>query len=233
DHMAEQLQAVKNAGLVYLPNSKTQTGEDLWDVGFLSDDKRGDMFQGVLSDLSTQILRGLLIPDRSATSGEGTGSYAQAEVHANVLASTLEDIQKEFISDVIEPQVVDPLVLYNFGPDALDKTPVRIKAGGLTNEKKQVLFEVMKAVMATDPTLPEEKQSGILRRLDLPAIAAALELPMLSASEVEEREESTGNDDPENGSPDSGIDDQDEIGIPDERAIADELTQRGVLEEGN
>lgn len=221
--MADQMAALKNGGILLLPATKDKDGNYLFDVELLQDDKRGDMYQQRIDKLDTQILRGLWITDKAATAGDGTGSLAQAEQHAEVLAENLETIQNEFISDVVNPQVLDPLVVYNFGADKARTSQTKIRAGGLSSGMRDLLKEILINLLQTEQLLANGKKVKLAERLDAVAIAAELELPLVPIDELENLVDSRTEDPNGNQPPDPNLPINDQ-------AVADSLVNSGALD---
>ena len=187
EYMARQLQAMKNGGTIILPNKRDiVSGELLNDVEYLADDKRGDMFDGRLVYLDIQILRSLWTADKAATSGDGTGSFAQAQVHADPMAGPQEMIFREWQDDVMNPQFVDPLVLHNFGAEALRSSRTRFKSGGLDQSMKDLYKEIITAVMNVEAAMANGERVTLAEKLDMEGIASSVGLPMRSQDEINE-----------------------------------------------
>ncbi len=229
--LAEQLLGLRNGGVLMLPNRKDAQGNRAFDAELFMDDKRGDMFQARIDALGQQILRALWITDRAATS-DGTGSLAMAEVHAESLSMMLQSIVNEWVDDVINTQVVDPFVLYNFGEKALEESKTRVVASGLSKSYRDLLLNLITQLMQAEQLTENGGKVTLAERLDAVAIAESLGLPLRSAEEMEQLSEAKEERRPEDGDPPSGRtreDDDDPLGgeDPDERAVGDELIRRG------
>lgn len=231
DWMAEQVYGIKNNSVIVFPSDRWGSGEDKFALEYLADDKRGDQFENTLQALSVQVMRGLLIPDKAATSGDGVGSMAQAKVHDNVLAETLEAIQADFVGELVQPQVVDPLVLYNFGEYALRNSRTRIKAAGLSDEKRTTLKELLTAIMQAEQAEAGDRVK-LVDRIDVAAIAEALEVPTVSGEELERLMEERRRTRASAGAERSDLDNGDgsDITQDEEERIADDLARRGATD---
>jgi len=216
---------LKGGGVIALPNKRDQMGNLLFDVAPLTDDKRGDMFQQRLDALSQQILRGLWITDKAGTS-DGTGSLAMAEVHAETMSSMMQGILNEWLDDVVNPQVVNPLVLYNFGPEALKNSQTRLVSGGLSATTKELfktlLVQLLQAEQLTEGggvvTLAERIDGvNLLQQLGI-ALRSPEELEEISRQKAARRPELPGAPPREDGEE------------PNDEEIADELVKTGVME---
>jgi hypothetical protein len=184
--MRDAIAEMKNGGIISLPAILLEDGTTQgFDFELMQDDKRGDMFQSRIDAAQRNILRALLITDKAATSGDGTGSLAQAEVHERTMGGPLETDVQEFLDEVVNPQVVDPLVLNNFGHEKLRSTRTRVVTGGISGETMEVLREVLGKVMESEEIDPATGERVKLRdMLDIRGIAKRLGIPLKSAEEI-------------------------------------------------
>ena len=238
EFIAQQLLGLRNGGVLMLPSRKDAAGNRAFDAELFMDDKRGDMFQARIDALSQQTLRALWITDKAATS-DGTGSLAMAEVHAESLSMMLQSIVNEWVDDVLNLQVVDPFVLYNFGPEALESSKTRVVASGLSKSFRDLLLSLITQLLQAEQLTENGGKVTLAERIDAVGIAEQLGLPLKSAEEMEQLSEvkaarsaaiGGGNGDPSAGDED----DDDPLGgddDPDERAVGDELIRRGNTED--
>ena len=189
EYMQAILLAIKAGGGVVLPNvMDPQTQKYLFDFEYMMDDKRGDMFQQRLDALDVQILRGLWITDRAGTTGE-VGARAEAEVHAETMAGMLQSNIKEWLDDVVNPQVVEPLVAANFGPEAVRESGTHVTSGGLSADFKTLLKELLQKLIDAEQMMAEGGRVKLADALDGVRIAEQLGIPLRSADELKEIEE--------------------------------------------
>lgn len=231
--MAQQILGLRNGGALVLPNRRDPQGNLQFDATLLQDDKRGDMFQQRIDALSQQILRALWITDKAGTS-DGSGSLAMAEVHADTLSLTLQSIINEWIDDVVNPQVVDPFVLYNFGPEALESSRTRVTSSGLSKSFRDMLSTLLTQLLQAEQLTAGGGKVTLLDRLDSVAIAERLGLPLRSAEEMEELSEAKAQRAEEFGNgprPPGGEEEDEEFGEVDDEEVAEELTDSGVSED--
>lgn len=227
--MADQILKLKAGGVITLPYDKDPQGNYLFDYDYLLDDKRGDMFQQRIDKLGTQILRALWITDHAATTGE-VGARAEAEVHADVMSQSLETIIDEFVDEVVNPQVVDDLVRFNFGEEALRNSGTRLVTSGISSDQRQVMKDVLIALLNAEQMLADGKKISLRDRLDAGAIAKELRIPLRSDEELEEMME---NEDDQSRSVNAGGTDEEEIVInsDEENAVADQMIRDGILKD--
>lgn len=185
-YMADQVQGLKNGSVIVLSDAiDPATGKFLFDVDLMADDKRGDMFQARLDALSTQILRGLWIPDKAGTS-DGTGSLAMAQTHAETMAMGLQAILNEWIDDVVNPQVVAPLVAYNFGEERLKASRTRLVGAGISAAMQDLMKQLLLALLQTESLQADGVRTTLADRIDADAVAKQLNIPMRSQEELDQ-----------------------------------------------
>lgn len=180
-----QLLALKGGGVAAFPNKRDARGNRLFDAELVADDKRGDMFQERIAWLSTQKLRSLWITDKAGTS-DGTGSLAMAEVHADTLSMMLEAIVSEWLGDVLNPQIIRPLVLYNFGPQVLEQTKPRVISSGLSASTRDLLSKVVLGLLTTEQMLKNGKTVTFAQMIDAKQVAKTFDLPLHSQDVLED-----------------------------------------------
>lgn len=226
--IANAVMGLKSGGVLVLPNRRDQQGNLQFDVNPIPDEKRGDMYQQRLDGLNQEILRGLWVTDKAATS-DGTGSLAMAEVHADTMSSMMQAILQEWIDEVVNPQIVAPLVLYNFGQQALEQSQTRVTTGGLTKSMKDLLQSLLTQLLQAEQLSDSGSRVTLLERIDATGVAKSLGLPMRSPEEIEELAAQKSARTP-NTSPRPGAGAGEEDNEPDDKQIADELIKKGVME---
>jgi hypothetical protein len=231
EYMRRIMRDMKNGAFVVVPSARDDKSNPLFDIKYLTDDQRGEMYQGRIDKLGIQILRGLLVTDEAGTSQE-TGSRARAEQHAETLGTTQETTVDEWLDEVVNPQVVNPLVLYNFGEKALEESDTRITGEGLSGSMRDILKETFIAILNGEQFLADGTTIPLSKRIDGVAIAEKLGFPIVPAKEVEKlmKAAQNGEDPPAPGEED---DDEPEIDEETERAATRALERRGVLTRNN
>ncbi len=184
------MQAIKTGSNAVLPAGFDEKGNRKYQLQYLMDDKRGDMFQQRIMALDTAILRGMWITDRAGTThgsaGGGLGTGGEAQVHQETLGQTLEAIQREWVDQVVNPQVVDRLVLYNFGPQALEEAQVRVVPTGLSGPQSDVLKEVLFKLIDSENLQGSGSALPIYKHFDVPGITKALDVPLVDPEELKQ-----------------------------------------------
>lgn len=133
-------------------------GEDnrKWDLEYLTDDKRGEMFITALSFLDAKLLRGLFIPERVFTqdvSGKA-GSYALSKVHADMFLLGEEGLIVD-IEWQLNKYAVRRFVEWNFGEDA---PPCHVRIERITEARKQFLKTIFLEMVKKGTAIPSIKQ---------------------------------------------------------------------------
>lgn len=216
--MQDMATTLKNGGAAVLPATRDKDGHFLFDLDFLQDDRRGDMFQGRLDYLSTQIMRSLWITDEALTS-QGSGGRTRSEVHFETLTFALETILNEWI-EVFQTQVIDPLVLYNFGEQALEESRTRVKTTGLTEGQRSLLRDIFFRVMDADTI---EGGDRIINRLEVEKMSEQLGIPLGPELEEAQREARRAGAQPPTEEPEE---EEEEV---DPDAVAQQLQEEGVI----
>ncbi len=180
------LKLLKGGNGVVLPSERDEKGNYKYDVDFLKDDKRGDLFESYLKYKSGQILQGLLTPPRvgGAHAGSGLGTK-DAGVQQDQHSEFLESILYDFFAYINE-QYVNPYVLYNFGPEALEQSKTCLTPSGLSSGMKMLLRDILFKAFDEEMSLGSGKRIPLYKRLDAAAIMKELDVPMPSAEDLEE-----------------------------------------------
>jgi hypothetical protein len=182
--MQNVLMGLKNGEAVTLPGEYDEKGNRIVDVELLQDDKRGDMFQQRLEYLDLQIMKAALIADRAGSAGRGSGiGTGEAAVHFDILQMLLEEILQEWLR-VVQSQVIDPLVRYNFGEEAVTSSRTIIKSPGLSQWMRDLYRVLMQQLLQAEVALKDGKVVKVLEYLDAIKIAEALHIPIKSADEL-------------------------------------------------
>lgn len=183
--MEDGMEHLRANGIVVLPAELDENGQNfLFDVELLNDDKRGDMFQNRIDATERNILRGVLVTDKAATSGDGEGSMAQATVHQEVMEGPLETDVAEGV-DVMNNQVTDPLGKWNFGEERYEKSRTRLTSAGIASRTKEIFNEVLGRLMEADEI---EAQTGevvsVKDLIDVKGILDEIGIPMKSPEDM-------------------------------------------------
>ena len=233
--LLEQIAALRSGGGIYLPSDFIKgTDKWAWDVEFMQKDQRGQMMDGRLLACSIQIMRALWITDKAATAGDGTGARAPGTEAGGRRDETLESIVTEWL-EVVNEQIVKPIVLYNFGEQAARDAGVCIRMAGLTATKKEVYKDVLAQLIAAEQALAAGETPRFIDLVDMAAIAEELGIPLRPMKEVQELlknrladSEAAAERAIDSGLPGAGGDE--EITEEDERKAGDDFKKNGVEE---
>lgn len=130
DIAAQILTALESSGSLSLPSTTADYVQELagpgvadlykWDVKLLSDTSaRQPAFGERLKYLDTLKIRGLILPERSMLEGQ-SGTKAEAGVHIGLAITHMEGIDTT-ITQAVNEQIVEPLLVLNFGAGAEHK----------------------------------------------------------------------------------------------------------------
>jgi len=114
-------------------------GHKLWEVEYLEPSQRGDSFIRAIEYMNTMIMRSMIIADRTATAGDGTGSYAMSQTHLGVSQLHNQLVLDDFVSQ-INRYVVGPIVQYN---GRRSTPPAAIVVEGLDEGARGRLFQLI------------------------------------------------------------------------------------------
>lgn len=106
--------ALLENAVVTLPSEYDIKGNQLWNIEYLNDDKRAEMFERILNYFDAAKLRGLGIPDRAMSQDMSPGGTSSgAEASRDLLMVTLSSLIHA-IEDIINRHIVRPLQEVNF-----------------------------------------------------------------------------------------------------------------------
>lgn len=148
-----------------------------WHIEFLETrGAHGQSFVAQLKHLESLMLRGWLVPERAATEGQ-YGTKAEAGTHVEVALVIADELYRDIVRHV-NWYVVDPLLAYNWGPEAVGS--VHVEPIGL-DRAQQAFYRLLveKAFGA-----PQNLEMA-LEYLDFAAMVKALGLPHQEASTEE------------------------------------------------
>jgi len=159
--------AIQSEAVAALPSVCWETysrPEPKWDIKFLEEQKRGDMFLQPLISLEAKMLRAMFVPERVITQDTlaKTGSYSLSKVHADMFLLGEEGLATS-LEDQINKYIVRRIVQFNFG----NKVSASIEIERLTEARKEFLKDVFMEMMKTGDAKPAAR-----------AIAETLGLPM-------------------------------------------------------
>lgn len=162
-----------------------------WQISFLEAKGRHGMdFVAMMRHYEALIVRGWLVPERAILEGQH-GTKAEAGVHTKVATLGSSQLFDDMLRQ-INWYIINPLLLYNFGPDAENKVYVINNAmdPGLLEFLQGMMKEVLSNPANVDLFIRWLDIDQILDTLNLPKSAetvADLEAPVIpSASEKDQ-----------------------------------------------
>ncbi len=148
DSLNATLGSLRSSGSIALPDERDEQGNRRWDVEYLLDDQRGEMFRSYLEHLDAKKLRALFVPERSLTQDGSVGSHAAAKQYADTFLLMEAGLLRDVVGQ-INQFVVGPLVELNFGPAALGDG-VRLATTGISQQNEQILAEVLRLAVEAE-----------------------------------------------------------------------------------
>lgn len=115
------------------------------DVGVLESSHKGETFFSTLQYKDNQIFRRMFIGNLLLGDNSQTGTYAQSQTQLDFTTKVYDGILEE-IANIIQEQVIDPVVAFNFGANA--KAPV-ISFDKFSSGDMQKLFNILTPLMQT------------------------------------------------------------------------------------
>jgi len=173
---------------VAMPNTLAQYAQDLirsgvditklraWVITFLEPrGQHGAELTGILRHKESLMLRGWLVPERAASEGQ-MGTKAESESHGD-LAVAVAGLTLDDIIAAVNQYVIDPLLIYNVGPDA--KGSVYLSTSGTSPEQTAFVRTIIQGVLTQPGNV-----DLFLRLIDYDALLDQAGLP--KGSEVAE-----------------------------------------------
>ena len=113
------------------------------DVGVLESSHRGETFFDILQYKDNQIFRRMFIGNLLLGDNSQTGTYAQSQTQLEFGNMVFDGILEE-IANTIQEQVINPIVLFNFGKNV--KAPI-ISFDKFSSGDMEKLFNIIKPLM--------------------------------------------------------------------------------------
>lgn len=203
--------AIDGAVAVALPSSRDDTGEYRWTIQELQSTDRVAIFETALKLFEGQMFMAVIAPERAVRNPGQTGTYSEVASITDTFMLMEDDLLLDILKE-IEDQIVAPLVLANFGPDA---PRVRLTSGGVTDAQKAMLRDILTATLAA----PEG-----MARVDLDTLAATYGVPLV---EEEDEDDALGSEDLEadelaTEGDEDGEGEGDNLILPPELALSDD-----------
>lgn len=162
-----------------LPFVESNAGHQKWDVKYLADDRRGDMFVGILEVLYAMILRGMFIPENVvglSFDGKLEGTSNSADFFILMLESLINDAE-----EAINNGLYAPLLALNSEDWAA--AGARLKIDKLMWSRRAVLKEVLMQMLrvTTEAVRQGMRPKGMPSQVD---ILNALDVPVAQFNDM-------------------------------------------------
>ena len=187
-------------------DGKAGADMEAWTIDFLeTKSQHGAEFTDAMKHCESLMMRGWLIPERSATEAQTAGSRADSETSADI-ALTCADLVLHDLCQTFQCQIINPLLVLNYGDQA--KGTVRIKRAGLSAPLQAFYRALIQAALGNPTQL-----ALLLKLVDMNSLVSAAGLPApetvptteeLEATVASSRPSSPG-DEPGGGEPDKPL----------------------------
>lgn len=147
DALNSTLASLRSSGSITLPDERDDHGNRRWDVEYLLDDQRGEMFRSYLEHLDAKKLRALFVPERSLTQDGSVGSHAAAKQYADTFLLMEAGLLQDIVAHVNE-FILRPLADVNFGMAASDG--LRFATAAISRQNDEILADVLRLVVEAE-----------------------------------------------------------------------------------
>lgn len=158
-------------GIIGIPQevAKGEGGKLLWDIKYLQDDRRGDLFKDYLEYWTGQLFFATLNPRNALEGASAISDRIKLEMQQFVLQEWLNQVNELLIR---------PLVVLNFGK----KHRAQLVAKDLTGKREEFFKQIFQLSLQF---LPRKQRERVMSLLDFAAIIDQAGLPRSSAEEIE------------------------------------------------
>jgi len=155
----------KGSGVVALPSTTDEDGNLLNEFDIINDDRRGEVWIALLEFWLKQILRSLLITDRTLTQDTRLGSYGMAKAHTETFLDSLQESVESFI-DQVNAYIVPQLIELNLGKN---RAKAYLQVPRVSREYEAILVKVFENLVREEPSAREAIDTlEVLRKLNIP-----------------------------------------------------------------
>jgi len=182
DQALVALRAIRNGNPVAVPMEFDTSGNKMWDVQYLQDNKRSDMFLYYIQHLEIKKLHGLFIPERVASNEDSTGSFGMIQILSQRLTDSIEDFLQSML-DQINTVIVPRMVKLNFGDGA---ESCRLVTEQLQRSDKDSLVEIVKSLLDVEKTM-EQTANSVSANIDTRGLLDQADIPITQAPVVSNR----------------------------------------------
>lgn len=154
DELAVELvEMLQGQGAVMMPSEETDNGNPKWDIKYADNRQNGDdsPFLKFIEFSDRKKLQAIGIPDSVLSSDS---SFGMADAGGDMLVVIIEDIVTQ-LEDVIQKEIVEPLIEYNWGPKMLGKARITIDKSGLG--RRRLFKEIFVNMMRIAASMPGDK----------------------------------------------------------------------------
>lgn len=155
--------AARQGRPIALPSNSDEKGKELWGISYLEASDRAPLFRNAMEYHDVQMMRAILVPERSLTQSEATGSYSMAEAHGSFLIERQEEVI-DLLIEALNKYVLPRVIEYNFGKVEYE---AKLVSAGLREADKELTKQVIGAIMASSE-ISNEQREWIEKRTGIP-----------------------------------------------------------------
>lgn len=175
--------------VVVLPHEIDDKGNRQWSFEELKVGEHGEAFSRAIEDLDVQILRGLIVPERTVTQDRAAvGSYNLASIHEERMLDAAKMETNAFCT-AINKYILPVLIEDHFGPNT---PPCMLYVRAVSEALKQKLHSVLITVLQNDREGVFSSHIGFTELLDelgIPYVVTENKLPEPVIPEPEDDED--------------------------------------------
>lgn len=170
--LGEMLQSI---GMIAHPSETDERGNEKWSFKFAQEKNGGvDNYLSVRKELDKLKFFGIGVPDMLT----GDNNYSNIDALTDVLVVNLEDVVSQ-IEEIIQKDVVNQIVEYNFGPEYKSKVKLRIDRSSLN--RRRVWKDVMDTMLRLGGSMKGYRLNSVP---DIKAMGDDMGMPFTSFTEV-------------------------------------------------
>lgn len=165
---------VGKSSAVVMPSDVDNSGNKMWDLGYLTADERAQPFTDVLEKMTVMILRAALLADRSLTAGE-IGAFNIGEIH-DIANSIHNQMVIMLFVEQFNRHISPRLAKFNRGNNA---PPLFLEVMNIDLR----IRDMMQKLMAVAGNIPAAQEA--MGRMDYVTMAELSGVPIISQAEHE------------------------------------------------
>ena len=144
DRALALIEQVKGGSGIALPSDLDKEKDKyLWEITYVEDNQRNAQYINYMNFLNTMKLRSVIVPERTVSQDNSTGSYGMAEAHTKLFLLSEEGLIAD-IEDCINRYLIPQFVKYNFGDTA---PKASLKIASIQDKHRTFLEDIIKEII--------------------------------------------------------------------------------------